>query len=36
VYSDNLPTTQPLPDRPVRVADVLGEINHFLARQKSL
>ena len=34
VYSDNLPARQPPPHRPVRVADVLREINHFLARQK--
>jgi indolepyruvate decarboxylase len=33
-YSDNLPATRPPPHRPVRVADVLREINHFLARQK--
>ena len=34
VYNDNLPATRTLPHRPVRVADVLREINHFLARQK--
>jgi TPP-dependent 2-oxoacid decarboxylase len=34
-YSDNLPTKQPQPNRPVRVADVLREINHFLAQQKN-
>ncbi len=34
VYSDNLPATRTPPHRPVRVADVLREINHFLARQK--
>ena len=34
VYSDNLPATRPPAHRPVRVADVLREINHFLARQK--
>ena len=35
VYSDNLPATRPPAHRPVRVADVLREINHFLARQKN-
>jgi TPP-dependent 2-oxoacid decarboxylase len=34
VYSDNLPPTRAPAHRPVRVADVLREINHFLARQK--
>ena len=34
VYSDNLPAKRPPAHRPVRVADVLREINHFLARQK--
>ena len=34
VYSDNLPATRTPPHRSVRVADVLREINHFLARQK--
>ncbi len=34
VYSDNLPATHTSPHRPVRVADVLREINHFLAQQK--
>ena len=34
VYSDNLPATRAPAHRPVRVADVLREINHFLARQK--
>ena len=34
VYSDNLPAPRTAPNGPVRVADVLREINHFLARQK--
>jgi TPP-dependent 2-oxoacid decarboxylase len=34
VYSDNLPAPRTAPNRPVRVADVLREINYFLARQK--
>jgi indolepyruvate decarboxylase len=34
VYSDNLPATRTPPNRPVRVADVLREINQFLAQQK--
>ena len=34
VYSDNLPAKRAPAHRPVRVADVLREINHFLARQK--
>jgi indolepyruvate decarboxylase len=34
VYSDNLPAMRTAPNRPVRVADVLREINQFLARQK--
>ena len=34
VYSDNLPAPRTPPGRPVRVADVLREINHFLAQQK--
>jgi TPP-dependent 2-oxoacid decarboxylase len=34
VYSDNLPATRPSAHRPVRVAAVLREINHFLAQQK--
>jgi indolepyruvate decarboxylase len=33
-YSDNLPTTLRLPNRRVRVADVLREINRFLDQQK--
>jgi indolepyruvate decarboxylase len=33
-YSDNLAAPQTDPDRRVRVADVLGEINRFLAQQK--
>lgn len=33
-YSDNLPTARRLPNRRVRVADVLREINHFLDEQK--
>ena len=35
VYSDNLPAKRPPAHRPVRVADVLREINHFLAGQKN-
>jgi TPP-dependent 2-oxoacid decarboxylase len=35
VYSDNLPAKRPPAQRPVRVADVLREINHFLAGQKN-
>jgi indolepyruvate decarboxylase len=33
-YSDNLPMTTSLPNRRVRVADVLREINDFLSQQK--
>jgi len=33
-YSDNLARLESPPDRRVRVADVLREINHFLAQQK--
>jgi len=33
-YSDNLASPQAAPDRRVRVADVLREINQFLAQQK--
>jgi len=33
-YSDNLANPPAAPDRRVRVADVLREINHFLAQQK--
>jgi indolepyruvate decarboxylase len=34
VYSDNLPRPKPDLNRRARVADVLGEINRFLARHK--
>jgi indolepyruvate decarboxylase len=34
VYSDNLANPPADPDRRVRVADVLREINHFLSRRK--
>jgi indolepyruvate decarboxylase len=33
-YYDNLPKAQGDPDRRIRVADVLREINHFLAKHK--